>query len=189
MNNSSILVNPSQSLPSLAACALHEEILNERADKTYPSTLTHENRAYKLCGCVGGGILVENSSPDSCPWSPIFTHCTRHVIEPQADWVALGISFSFISLAFFALEHGHIYNDENDIHTVWSGFIRKWTLNKNSDLMRWVAWLQLSLNLMLTKGLLAWHSYHVLILRFKLAFPLNAIADSSIHHLGLSRLA
>ena len=45
---------PSQSFPSVAACALHEEILNERADKTYPCPFTLQTQSVQTLWVSGG---------------------------------------------------------------------------------------------------------------------------------------
>lgn len=70
INANCLLIGKSNLLPSsfpIAACALHEENLNERADITCPLPCIHQNQSVQTLWLYGGGTLVENSSPDPLP--------------------------------------------------------------------------------------------------------------------------
>lgn len=145
-------------LPSIAACALHEENLNERADITCPCPCVHKTQSVQTLWTYGSGLLVENSSPDPVPNS--------HSIDVEQDepWntgltVDIGIKLSTCTHS----QHGQSIM-MNMLFTLFDlgAFVSgNEHFTQESDLMRWVAtddWTWLSY--LLTR-LEAWLSCHV----------------------------
>ena len=142
----------------------------------------YKPRAYKLCGCLGGGILVENSSPDCCPLSCLVDVALDEFLDIHLTVLVLGILFALLAcLLACPIIHGHIYYDECVIHTVWAGCFG--TLAMNIYTKIWFNEVSFSREVP-SSGVesccwlfQAWLSCHVLILTFTLASSMNAIAD------------
>lgn len=103
----------------------------------------YKPRAYKLCGCLGGGILVENSSPDCCPLSCLVDVALDEFLDIHLTVLVLGILFALLLLAcLLAPLYMVISIMMNVLFTLFeldASVLWQWTFTQKSDLMRWVA--------------------------------------------------